>query len=151
MDLPKTLDPNDGEKQAIAVAITLNSAVNDRRQLTFQTYLGRDEPIGLFHNTVDKLSKVIDRQEAVYRLADEKLRLLSDEMQLETTAGDLLKIPEEVDARWRASNKKGPSQKLPADTARESQLKTNVEALRRRIDERKKEVATLEARIADTG
>lgn len=151
MDTPKVLDPNDGEKQAIAVAITLNSAVSDKRQITFQTYLGRDEDIGLFHKTVDKLSKVIDRQDAVYRLADEKLRLLSDEMQLDTTTKDLLRIPEEVAARWSASNKKGPAQKLPADTAREGQLKTNVDALRRRTEERKKEIAKLEAQIADTG
>jgi hypothetical protein len=146
MELPKELDPNQGPD--IAVAVTIQSDVNPRRKIVMQTFIGRDVHVKEFHALTDKLSSVIDRQEAKFDLEGLKLNIEADRRGLEAAKDAYANIEKLNASQWQSRGKKGEPVLSPAETQSKLNHATNIRAFNKAIEKKEAEVAELEAKIA---
>lgn len=139
MEQPKALDP-EAAGQAIAVAVTISTQVSDRRSIVMQTYLPRDAGLQQYHDTLDKLGRAVDRQEAKYNLVALETSLAQHKKTQEQLQSDYLKVGEKNVADWKTRGKKGDPQLSPSEQA----AKGNSEQTMKRYVV---EIAKIEAEI----
>src|SRR6266849_206862 len=107
LDMPKSIDPEQAIENEIAVAVTISTQVSERRQIVMQTYLPRDAAIEMFHQTIDKLTTTVDRQEAKQQLEEHKIHLVAEQKNLKQLEQDYLNIEIRNAEQWKARQKKG--------------------------------------------
>lgn len=151
MDNPvKSLDPEQSVGD-VAAAITMTAQISQNRSIVIQTYLPRDEKVGLFHGTLDKLGAAIDRQEAKYRLESLQAELAQHEKTAKALEEDYTGIEARAAAEWKRRGKKGESTLSDNERAQKSTAKTNIERYRVEITKIKAEIGKCEAVIAEVG
>src|SRR5882672_11288249 len=99
----------------MACAITISTQVGTNRSIVVQTYLPRDEAASVFHQVLDKLNKVVDRQEAKLQIEGLELDLLRMENNHEKLVHDYQGIEERSQQAWEDRNKKGAFKLSPQD------------------------------------
>lgn len=151
LDQPERRSPMGGlieEDKAIAVAITIQSQVNQRRSIVMQTYLDRDAPLSEFHALADKLSGVTDRQEAKFDLMGARDKLLIDERSLALAEAQFQAIDARNAAEWKAKKKQGEPTLSHAERVAKDNTAETIKAARKGIEALKVEITELEAKIA---
>ena len=146
MEQPKALSPEpQGE---IAVAITVQSQVGDKRTIVMQTYLPRDTHVKEFHKTLDKLTRAVDRQEAKANLEQAKRHLEQVTETLAKLEADYTRIDERNATEWKVKGKKGEPQLNQTELAAKGTAHTNIKEYRNQIDKAKAQIKEYEAEIA---
>lgn len=151
MDRPKNADPKGSLKEEaadIAVAITIQSQVNPRRTIVMQTYMERDAPNRAFHELTDKLSTVIDRQEAKYDLVGARDKLVVDKQQVTLAEAQYALIGGKNEAEWKERGRQGPPKLSASERQSKSNLEQTIKGARKQIEKLEKEIVEIEAKIA---
>lgn len=147
MDMPKALDP-EVSGQAIAVAVTVSTQVSDKRSIVMQTYLPRDAGLQQYHDTLDKLGRAVDRQEAKYGLIALKTALSQHEKTQEQLKADYLKVGEKSANEWKIKGKKGDPVLSPSEQAAKGNAEQTMKRYTVEIAKIKAEIEQCEAEIA---
>lgn len=153
LDQPRNLDPEESfarpDEKEIAAGITITAQVSQNRSIVMQTYLPRDAEVRLYHDTLDKFSRAIGRQEAKESLESELSNLAHEKKTLLQLENDFMQMPARAEMAWKASGKKGEYKPTPNENAQKDQVKTNIEVYRTAIKKREAEISRLRSVIAD--
>lgn len=144
--MPKVLDPEPGP--AIAVAITVQTTLTDRRSIVMQTYIPRDAPVVEFHDALDKLGKAIDRQDAKYRLDALLVTMEAHEKTLHQLEEDFNRIDTDASAAWLKRGKKGEPELSANERAQKGNAKQNILRYRMEIKKLQADIDQCKATIA---
>jgi hypothetical protein len=144
-ELPASLDP---EPKAIAVMLSVTTQISERRTIVAQTYIERDDPIGSYHKTLDKITEAVDRQEAKYRKVALGIELTAHEKTLAQLEEDYIRIGERTAAEWLAKGKKGDPALSPSERSQKANAEVNIKRYRQEIAKLKAEIVLCEAIIA---
>jgi hypothetical protein len=139
METPHTKTPDE-----LAVAITISSEVPPHRNMVLQTYLGQEQPERSFNNLVDKLSRVIDRQQAFYKRKDLVLGLAHEKKLLAQLTEDYNKIEGRSQAEWEAKGKKGAHKLSPQEEQQKVLAENNIKKYKESIIRIENEIAEYE-------
>ena len=149
MQSPEVLDPEAAGKE-MACAVTVQVQIDVGRSIVLQTYLPRDAEVKVYHDTLDKLGKAIDRQQAKYQLDGFKANLELHERTLKNLLDDFKAIDGRAEAAWQQRQKKGPMQLSPNEAAQKTTAATNIKRYRDEITKIEAEIAKCEGVIART-
>ena len=153
LNVPESLDPESEfappDQKEMACAVTLTAQMSQTRSLVVQTYVARDAPIGLFHTVLDKLSKAINRQEAVLDLEAEELNLKVEKDKLRSMQEDFLRIEDDAQAEWERRGKKGPFKLGEKENAAKRTSVITIDRYKDAIAERTARIEKLKAKIAN--
>jgi hypothetical protein len=145
------MDVKDAEQSAkqgdLAVAITVSAQV-DNKQIVLQTYIARDEPVGAYHKLVDKLTRVIERQEWKLHVVGIKATIETDKRTLKAMEADFQRIELDAAERWKAARKQGEVKLNLQETVAKNTSKTSIEARRENIAKFEAGLKELEQKLA---
>lgn len=142
-------DPSQGVTTDVpAVGVTIQSQVNPRRSIVLQTFIGRDEGTREFHALTDKLSSVIDRQEAKYDLIGAQDKLAADQRSLDLGEAQFVAIGVRSAEEWKAKRKQGEPQLSASERIAKDNVAQSIKAGRASVERLKQEIKELEAKIA---
>jgi hypothetical protein len=131
LDHLKTVDPEksftDPDEKGAACAITITTQLSTNRSIVVQTYMGRDDPLEQYNSVVDKLRRVVDRQEAVLQVESWTAELETRERTLKYAKIDYGRIEERAQAAWESRGKKGAFKLEEKDLQAKLQSKANIE------------------------
>jgi len=145
VEVPQVKSPPGAEE--LACAITVQVTIDNGRMIVMQTYIGRDDPVGAYHDMLDKLGEAVDRQQAKYQLDGLKANLELHVTTLKNMEEDFNGIEARAEKAWAASQRKGPVKMSPNEIAQKGTAKTNIERYRQKIVELKLDIAACEAKI----
>lgn len=153
LDKPDSLDPErdfaSETGKAIAVAVTISTQVSSNRSIVMQTYLPRDAHISAFHETLDKLTKATDRQEAKLALEGLEKELAQHQKTRHNLVEDFLTIEVRAQAAFQSRGKRGDFKLSPAEEAQKGTAKTNIERYDTEIKRIEAEIAKARGVILD--
>jgi len=141
----KSVDPETAVAD-VAAAITFTAQVSQNRSIVIQTYMPRDAPVSEFHETLDKMTKSVDRQQAKLDMEELLANLAQEEKTLKGLEEDFLAIEPRAQAVWNA-RKNGPFKLSQQELAQKATARTNIERFREAIAKRNAEIAKCQARI----
>lgn len=131
-------------EKEIGLGITFQSKLSDRRVITFSAPIARDAPLAEFHELIEKMSAVCDRQEMKFLLEDLERNLIVDRDGLKAAEEAFLTIDAKNEADWARRGKKGTPKLSDSETAAKMQCGVNIQRFRAEI--KKKEIAIDELR-----
>ena len=153
LDMPKGIDPEQEyaapDEKATACAITITTQVGSNRSIVVQTYLARDEDIGVYHVILDKLNKVVDRQEAKLQVEGLEANLDMHKQKLANMAEDYARIEDKAQAAWEARGKKGAFKLSEAELNQKTQAVALIERTKDEIKRLEDEIAKARGVISD--
>lgn len=135
----------------LAVAVTLTTALTDRRSIVMHTYIARDASLYEYNVVIDKLGRAVDRQEAKYRLDALLITLKQHEDTLAQLKDDYANIEVRNAAEWRTRGKKGDPQLSANEQAQKSNAAQNIKRYGVEINKLKADIEACKATIAKDG
>lgn len=148
LEVPQALDP-ERDGKAIAVAITITSSISANRQIVMQTYMPRDATAAEFNGIVDKLTKVVNRQEDLVALPEMQKNLAFHEKTLKQLREDMGGIERKAETLWKMANKRGPVKLTAPEEAQKTTAETNVKRYEEEIGKITAAIKDAERRIAE--
>lgn len=139
METPHVKSPDE-----LAVAITVSTQIPPQRSIVLQTYLGQEQPERSFNHLMDKLGRVIDRQEAFYKKKDLVLGLAHEKKMLAQLTDDFNRIDGRSQVAWEAKGKKGPHKLSPQEEQQKETAKVNIKRYQDSIAKIENEIAEYE-------
>jgi hypothetical protein len=145
------MDVKDAEQSAkqgdLAVAVTVQAQV-DNKTIILQTYIARDEPVEAYHELVDKLCLVIERQEWKTHVIGIKATLEVDRRTLKAMEADFQRIELDAADRWKAARKQGEVKLNLQEMNAKNNSKISIEARRENIAKLEAGLKELEQKLA---
>jgi hypothetical protein len=138
----------DAAPDTIATAITIQGQAGGK-QMVVQTYLERDASIGAYHGFVDKMYRVMERQEWKELLEMHQRELFQDEKNMANYVTDFNSIGVNYAADWAARGKKGEPVLGAKEKAQKHNSENNIKNAKGSIDKHKKAIAELEQKLKD--
>lgn len=133
----------------IALGVTYQIAVGEKRSIAIQTHVTRDcEPTEL-DALLDKVVKATDRIEAKYRLKELRVLKAQHTKQFAATLEDYSVTQKRWENAWQASGRRGP---FKPDGTQESTAKQSLvmqDRLKKEITAIDVEIATLESVVGN--
>lgn len=144
-----TVEALDAEKaKEVAIGLTLQSQVNPRRTIIMQTAIARDAPVKELHALADKLSAIVDRQEARFDLEGVMASIEADERSLASVTDRFQNIAVLATIEWKKRGKRGEPTLNNTEEQAKVSCAENIKALRVAIEKKRGEAKELEAKIA---
>lgn len=112
----------------MACAITITSQVGSNRSIVVQTYLDRDAEIGIYHEVVDKLNKVVDRQEAKLQIDSIEADLKRMRDNYARQVHDFQQVELHAEEAWGKRGKRGAFKLSETEERNKKQAEQNIEA-----------------------
>jgi regulator of replication initiation timing len=91
-----------------AIGVSLNANLSPTKQIVLQTHVPVEWTEEQINKLVDKLSGVIDRKEAYYRIEILEAELEQNEQALYSINDNLANVEKNALMKWEASNKRRP-------------------------------------------
>jgi len=139
VETPHTKTPDE-----LAVAITVSTQIPPNRNIVLQTYLGQEQPEQSFHHLMDKLGRVVDRQDAFYKKKDLVLGLAHEKKLLAQLTEDYNRIEGRSQVAWEAKGKKGPHKLSPQEEQQKGTAEVNMKRYKESIAKFENEIAEYE-------
>ena len=153
LDRPEARDPEtpftSPDEKAVACAITITTQVGSNRSIVVQSYMERDAPANMFHDVLDKLNKVVDRQEAKLQLEGLDLDLDKHRKKLVHMAEDFQNIEARAERAWNERGKKGAFRLSEAELTQKTQAGDLLKRMKEEIARLEVEIAKVRGVIAD--
>jgi len=138
----------EGTVKEPGLAISVSSQIKPGRQIILQCYLGRDDPPSQHHAYLDRLSHMVERQEAIDEIAGAKFQLAFVMKEYEDHKLQYVKISERNKIEWNTRGKKGIPILSKAEEAAKNNVENNLKKNKLDIEKWEKKIAELEATIA---
>ncbi len=139
METPHVKTPDE-----LAVAITVSTQIPPNRNIVLQTYLGQEQPERAFNHLMDKLGRVVDRQDAFYKKKDLVLGLAHEKKLLAQLTEDYNRIEGRSQAAWEAKGKRGPHKLSPQEEQQKTTAQINIKRYQESIAKIENEIAEYE-------
>lgn len=134
-----------------AIGFSLNVDVPGGRALVFQSHVPQNYSAAQINTQLDKLLLVSDRAVARYTLPLLKAQLDAETAQYERCLADFQRVQDaETDAQeaWAKGGRRGPYKPATNNSAQQlANAKATVEALNKKLDKIKAEIAECEGKI----
>jgi len=127
---------------APALGFSIVATLNNKRQITVQSFVPLDTSKEEIAKTLDKILDQLDRQDTRYRLHDLKILLERDEKSLAQHISQAADLQNAYVAEHAASGRRGEYE--PKGTQ-----KTNIENVRKTIEALKEQVAKIKVEIKE--
>lgn len=145
LDHLKEIDPekafSDPDEKGAACAITITTQISTNRSIVVQTYMGRDDDIVQYNAVVDKLHRVIDRQEAKLQVESWTAELETRQRNLNHMLEDYQRIEVKAQEAWDNRGKKGAFRLTEAELNAKTQAHANIARTKEGIEQLKNEIA----------
>lgn len=145
LDTPERRDPEkafvDPDAKDTACAITISTQMSTNRSMVVQTYLGRDDDIAAYNVVVDKLTRVVDRQEAKLQVESWSVELETRQRNLNHMLEDYQRIEVKAQQAWESRGKKGAFRLSEQELGAKNQAHANISRAREEIERLKNEIA----------
>ena len=141
-----TVDPVYSGKD-IALGLTVQIAIGERRSIVVQTHVTRDCPEFELNSTLDKVTRALDRQNSKYRLQELKTQR---ELSLKTLAGMMQNradVQDRWEAEWVGNKRRGPFQLTQSQLQLKGQAENQLANTRKDLEKLEGEIAELEKQI----
>ena len=139
-----SLDPKQKE---VALGVTFQLDIGEKRHIVMQTYIGRDCEIGALNGMLDKIGKAMDRQNAKYRVyelqvqRDLQVKRLAEMM--ENHSQTMVKWEDE----WVKSKRRGPFDMTPSQHQQKIAMDNTFKGEKYRLEVQEAEIAELKLQV----
>ena len=131
----------------IALGITVQMQIGERRQIAMQTHVTRDCSEADLNAVLDKATAALDRQNAKYRIQELRVVLVQNLKQYEQSADNLTDTERKWSNDWANRKRMGPLELTESQRTIQVQAKGHLERLRNEIRVLEAEIAVLEKQV----
>ena len=131
----------------IALGITVQMQIGERRSIAFQTHVIRDCSEGELNGVLDKTTKALDRINSKYRIAELNTVLAQNMRQLGLTLENQSQTNERWQADWVGTGRKGPFKITSSQQVAKDQSAAMVDRLSKEVESIRAEIALLEKQV----
>jgi len=131
----------------IALGITVQMQIGERRQIAMQTHVTRDCSETELNTVLDKATAALDRQNSKYRIQELKILLSQTLKQYSQSSDNLSDTQLKWQHDWFSRQRRGPLELTESQRQVEAQSKGHLERLRNEIRGLESEIGTLENQV----
>lgn len=131
------------------IRISMQTAVGDKRGLSFETYVAADAKAEFISAMLDKLNFCADRQNAFYELEGLRAQLVHETSMLKALEDNLVMIDDNANKQWLSSGKQGKPKRSPSEMQARTNCETNIKSRREMLERLKQDIAKREALVGD--
>lgn len=139
----------DPDAKGPACAITISTQVSTNRSIVVQTYMDRDDDVNAYHAVADKLTRVVNRQEAKLQLESWSAELETRHRNLNHMLEDYQRIEVRAQEAWENRGKKGAFRLSEQDLQAKVQANANIKRAQEEIKRLESEIAKARGVVAD--
>lgn len=123
------------------IRITYQAPIAEGKGIAFETYVGLSTPKAVIDGVIDKLRAVVDRQEAIVKVAILQKEITANGLHLEALKKDYKRVRDESVERWTSSGRQGKYKPTEAEFKHGENTKSSIAA-------REHQNSVLEAELA---